>query len=195
MTIITNENFEDIFMTKINEDINSNPIEKRLLLIINVYICGDKTVIQLFGFKPEIFVMSGTIKPLIITRLIEKIRNTYFLSKTEFKEDIGTFRFLNEIGNVTITLNVMPRGQDKHEFIAIRDLLIGYYKDEEKKPYVPELISPDNSIDKMSKENLLLLMGKLGVDELRTLLGFLPPERIEMLNKIEFNSNDSLGRN
>lgn len=195
MTIITNENFADMFISKINENINVKDINDYLKLIVTIYICNDNAIVQLFGFdKPEIFVTAGNLRALTITRLIEKIRELYPLYKVNFAEDKSVFQFINDIGNVSITLNVMPKtiGQNKNEFLAIVNLLKQYYEGE----IYNTLFDGQNNIDinAMDKGSLLLLMGKLSTDELRTLISFLPPERISMINRSVSSENDALGR-
>lgn len=195
MTIITNENFADMFISKINENINVKDINDYLKLIVTIYICNDNAIVQLFGFdKPEIFVTAGNLRALTITRLIEKIRELYPLYKVNFAEDKSVFQFINDIGNVSITLNVMPKtiGQNKNEFLAIVNLLKQYYEGE----IYNTLFDGQNNIDinAMDKGSLLLLMRKLSTDELRTLISFLPPERISMINRNVSSENDALGR-
>lgn len=195
MTIITNENFADMFISKINENINGKDINDYLKLIVTIYICNDNAIVQLFGFdKSEIFVTAGNLRALTITRLIEKLRELYPLYKVNFAEDKSVFQFINDIGNVSITLNVMPKtiGQNKNEFLAIVNLLKQYYEGE---IYNTSFDGQNNiDINAMDKGSLLLLMGKLSTDELRTLISFLPPERISMINRSVSSENDVLGR-
>jgi len=199
MTIVTNENFEQVLSARITEGIANNSIENILRIVINICFQNDKTIIEVLGDGPsENYACAGNLRPLSITRLIEKVREQCILSKTAFSDKNGSFRFINEVGNIMLTLNIFAKDLSVNieEFLDIVELLRKYYENEAFEQAKKEEILENKPLDvrQMNKADLLILFGRLNEDELRSLLGFLPPERLNMINKTSITESGSLGR-
>ena len=187
-TIITNDKFDDILINKINEQkLEERPVTDAIRLVITACVDSTRCIVHLSGFKDsETFAIAGSLEPLAITRLIEKIREHYFLQETEFNDKVVAFRFTNFIGNISLSFNIRPEDLNiNNEFLNIRLLLKQYYKNE-----------AGNNVDvnNMSKAELLSLFSELGEDELRNLINFLPSERLKMIYMVAFDRNNSQGR-
>lgn len=199
-TIITNDKFVDMIIDKINKQrLDERPALDSIRLVINAFIDSMRCVICLSGFnEAESFVIASGLDPLTITRLIEKIRERFFLHETEFGDKVAAFRFTNLIGNVKISFNIRPKDfkNVNNEFLNIKLLLKQYYKNELDDTYNLPVSSDSIEVDinAMDKVELLALFSELGEDELRNLINFLPPERLKMIYRTAFLRDSSQGR-
>jgi len=196
-TIITNDKFDDILINKINEQkLEERPVTDAIRLVITACVDSTRCIVHLSGFKDsETFAIAGSLEPLAITRLIEKIREHYFLQETEFNDKVVAFRFTNFIGNISLSFNIRPEDLNiNNEFLNIRLLLKQYYKNEAGNIYNASLDGINVDVNNMSKAELLSLFSELGEDELRNLINFLPSERLKMIYMVAFDRNNSQGR-